>query len=68
LQQQRDALNAAAAQSQTAVQTQAETFGRSLFTGQVNDASLSDTQYVTSQDCLAYRSLPFKNFSLIDGL
>jgi len=48
LQQQRDALNAAAAQSQTAVQTQAETFGRSLFTGQVNDASLSDTQYVTN--------------------
>ena len=50
------------------MQTQAEAFGRSLFTRQVNDASLSDTQYVTSQDCLAYRSLPFKNFSLIDGL
>src|SRR4029078_3426596 len=48
LQQQRDALNAAAAQSQAAVQTQAETFGRSLFTAQVNDASLSDTQYVTN--------------------
>jgi len=48
LQQQRDALNAAAAQSQAAVQTQAETFGRSLFAGQVNDASLSNTQYVTN--------------------
>jgi RHS repeat-associated protein len=48
LQQQRDALNAAAAQSQAAVQTQAETFGRSLFTAQVNDASLSNAQYVTN--------------------
>jgi hypothetical protein len=33
LHQQLDALNAAAAQSQAAVQTQAETFGRSLFGG-----------------------------------
>ena len=48
LQQQRDALNAAAAQSQASVQTQAETFGRSLFVTQVNDASLSNTQYVTN--------------------
>jgi len=48
LQQQRDALNAAAAQSQAAVQTQAETFGRSLFAGQVNDSSISDTQFVTN--------------------
>ena len=48
LQQQRDALNVAAAQSQAAVQAQAETFGRSLFVGQVNDGSLSNTQYVTN--------------------
>jgi RHS repeat-associated protein len=48
IQQQRDALNAAAAQSQAAVQTQAETFGRSLFAGQVNDGSISDTQFVTN--------------------
>ncbi|MGH9874726.1 MAG: DUF4214 domain-containing protein [Pyrinomonadaceae bacterium] len=48
LQQQRDALNAAAAQSQAAVQSQAETFGRSLFAGQVNDSSISNTQYVTN--------------------
>ncbi len=37
LQQQRDALNAAA-QNQAAVQAQAETFGRSLFAAQVNHA------------------------------
>ncbi|MDQ1637722.1 MAG: hypothetical protein QOF62_1061 [Pyrinomonadaceae bacterium] len=48
IQQQRDALNAAAAQSQEAVQSQAETFGRSLFAGQVNDSSISDTQFVTN--------------------
>jgi RHS repeat-associated protein len=48
LQQQRDVLNGATAQSQAAVQTQAETFGRSLFVGQVNDAGLSNTQYVTN--------------------
>ncbi len=48
LQQQRDALNAAAAQGQAQVQTQAEAFGRSLFASQVNDASLSNTQYVTN--------------------
>jgi RHS repeat-associated protein len=48
LQQQRDDLNAAAAQGQAQVQTQAETFGRSLFAAQVNDASLSNTQYVTN--------------------
>jgi RHS repeat-associated protein len=48
LQQQRDALNAAAAQSQASVQTQAETMGRALFAAQVNDASLSNTQYVTN--------------------
>ncbi|HBB87171.1 MAG TPA: hypothetical protein DC047_06110 [Blastocatellia bacterium] len=48
IQQQRDALNAAAAQSQATVQAQAETFGRSLFVGQVNDSSISDTQYVTN--------------------
>jgi len=47
LQQQRDALNAAA-QNQAAVQAQAETFGRSLFAAQVNDASISNTQFVTN--------------------
>ncbi|MDQ1637572.1 MAG: hypothetical protein QOF62_911 [Pyrinomonadaceae bacterium] len=41
-------MNAAAAQSQVAVQAQAETFGRSLFTSQVNDGSLSNTQFVTN--------------------
>ena len=46
--EQRDALNAAAAQGQAPVQTQAESFGRSLFAAQVNDASLSDTQFVTN--------------------
>jgi RHS repeat-associated protein len=48
LQQQRDALNAAAAQGQAQVQAQAETFGRSLFVSQINDAGLSNTQYVTN--------------------
>jgi RHS repeat-associated protein len=48
LQQQRDALNTAAAQGLSQVQTQAETFGRSLFVAQVNDAGLSNTQYVTN--------------------
>ncbi|MDQ1637725.1 MAG: hypothetical protein QOF62_1064 [Pyrinomonadaceae bacterium] len=41
-------MNAAAAQSQAAVQSQADTFGRSLFAGQVNDSSISDTQFVTN--------------------
>jgi len=40
LQQQRDALNAEAAQSQAAVQTQAETFGRTLFAGQVTHGDI----------------------------
>ena len=48
LQQQRDALNVAAAQGQAQVQTQAESFGRSLFAGQINDGSISNTQYVTN--------------------
>lgn len=48
LQQQRDALNTAAGQGLSQVQAQAETFGRSLFTAQVNDSSLSNTQYVTN--------------------
>ncbi len=48
LQQQRDALNVAAGQGLSQVQTQAETFGRSLFAGQVNDGSISNTQYVTN--------------------
>jgi RHS repeat-associated protein len=41
-------LNAAAAQNQAAVQSQTDTFGRSLFAGQVNDSSISDTQFVTN--------------------
>ncbi|MDQ1637732.1 MAG: hypothetical protein QOF62_1071 [Pyrinomonadaceae bacterium] len=41
-------MNAAAAQNQAAVQSQADTFGRSLFAGQVNDSSISDTQFVTN--------------------
>ena len=48
LQQQRDALNAAAAQGLSQVQAQAQTFGRSLFAAQVNDGSISNTQYVTN--------------------
>jgi hypothetical protein len=48
LQQQRDALNTAAAQGFSQVQTQAENFGRSLFAAQVNDANVSNTQYVTN--------------------
>jgi RHS repeat-associated protein len=48
LQTQRDALNAAAAQGLSQVQALAETFGRSLFTAQVNDAGLSNTQFVTN--------------------
>jgi hypothetical protein len=43
LQQQRDALNAAAAQGMSQVQAQAESFGRSLFAAQVNDAAISNT-------------------------
>ena len=48
LQQQRDALNAAAAQGQSQVQAQAQTLGQALFAAQMNDASLSNTQYVTN--------------------
>ncbi len=48
LQQQRDALNTAAAQGLSQIQVQAETFGRGLFAGQVNDGSISNTQYVTN--------------------
>ena len=48
LQQQRDALNTAAAQGLSQVQAQAETFGRSLFAAQVNDAGISNTQFVTN--------------------
>jgi RHS repeat-associated protein len=48
LQQQRDSLNAAAGLGLTQVQAQAESFGRSLFTSQLNDASLSNTQFVTN--------------------
>jgi RHS repeat-associated protein len=48
LQQQRDALNAAAGQGMSQVQAQAESFGRSLFAAQVNDGSISNTQFVTN--------------------
>ena len=48
LQQQRDALNAAASQGMSQVQAQAETMGRALFAAQVNDGSISNTQYVTN--------------------
>jgi hypothetical protein len=48
IQTQRDALNAAAAQGQSQVQSQAETFGRSLFAAQVSDYSISDQQFVTN--------------------
>jgi RHS repeat-associated protein len=48
LQTQRDALNAAAAQTLIQVQAQAESFGRSLFVAQVNDGSISNTQFVTN--------------------
>ncbi len=41
-------LNNAAGQGQSQVISAAETFGRSLFAAQVNDASLSNTQYVTN--------------------
>jgi hypothetical protein len=41
LQQQGDALDAAAAQSQSQVQAQAEAMGRSLFAAQVNDFSIT---------------------------
>jgi RHS repeat-associated protein len=46
LQQQRDALNAAAAQGLSQTQVQAEAMGRSLFATQVNDYSITDQQYV----------------------
>jgi RHS repeat-associated protein len=48
LQQQRDALNTEAAKGQSYVQAQAETMGRALFAAQINDASLSNTQYVSN--------------------
>jgi RHS repeat-associated protein len=48
LQTQRDALNVAAAQGLSQVQAQAESFGRSLFAAQVNDSSISNTQFVTN--------------------
>ncbi len=41
-------LNNAAGQGQSQVISAAETMGRSLFASQVNDASLSNTQYVTN--------------------
>ncbi len=47
-QQQRDALNASASQGLSQVQAQAETMGRALFAAQVNDGSISNTQYVTN--------------------
>lgn len=48
LQQQRDALNTAAAQGLAQVQAQLETMGRSLFAGQVSDYSISDQQFGTN--------------------
>ncbi|MDX6446719.1 MAG: hypothetical protein QOH71_3793 [Blastocatellia bacterium] len=48
LQQQRDALNTAAAVGLAAVQAQVETMGRSLFAAQVTDYSISDQQFVTN--------------------
>jgi RHS repeat-associated protein len=48
LQQQRDALDAAAAQGQSQVQAQAEAMGRSLFAAQVSDFSITAQQYVTN--------------------
>jgi len=41
-------LNSAAAQGQSQVISAAETMGRNLFAAQVNDAGLSNTQYVTN--------------------
>lgn len=46
LQQQRDALNAAAAQGQSQVQAQAETMGRAMFAAQAADLSLPAEQFV----------------------
>ena len=48
LQQQRDALNAAAGQGLSQVQSQAEAMGRSLFASQVTDYSITDQQFVTN--------------------
>jgi len=48
LQQGRDQLNAAAAQNQDAVKSQAETFGRTMFASQVSDLSLPAQQFVTN--------------------
>jgi RHS repeat-associated protein len=48
LQQQRDALNAAAAVGLSQVQAQVESMGRSLFAAQVSDYSISDQQFVTN--------------------
>jgi RHS repeat-associated protein len=48
LQQQSDALDAAAAQGQTQVQAQAEAMGRALYAAQVNDFSITAQQYVTN--------------------
>jgi len=55
LQQQRDALNAAAAQGQSQVQTQAETMGRTLLASQVSDLGIPAQQFVTN----LYGSLTF---------
>lgn len=48
LQQQRDALDDAAAQGQTQAQSQAEAMGRALFTAQAADLSLPAQQFVTN--------------------
>ncbi|MCU1266971.1 MAG: repeat-associated core domain protein [Acidobacteria bacterium] len=48
MQQQKDAINAAAAQGLTQVQSQVETMGRALFAAQVSDYSITDQQFVTN--------------------
>jgi hypothetical protein len=48
IQAQRDVLNAAAAQGSAQVQAALESFGRSMFAGQVNDANITNQQFVTN--------------------
>jgi RHS repeat-associated protein len=48
LQQRRDQLNAAAAQGQDSVQSQAEAIGREVFAAQVTDLSIPAQQFVTN--------------------
>lgn len=48
IQTERDVLNVAAAQRVEDVQTALESFGRSLFAGQVNDPNITNQQFVTN--------------------